>query len=275
MRGFPAAALIMAAMGLALSSVPARAEQAWVSRPDWERFFTEAGTTGTILVADERSGEQWVWNEARAAERFCPASTFKVPHALFALDAGVLRDEFERIPWDGTGHAVAGWNAHQTLRSSMRHSVVWVYQGFARAIGAAREREYLAKAGYGNAAVGDDVATFWLDGSLAISAVEQIAFLRRLHRNELPFAVEHQRLVKDVMINEAGRDWILRAKTGLVVRNSRPVGWWVGWVETPTGAVFFALNIDVPGGMADAGKREEIGRAVLEGIGGLPVAVPR
>ena len=29
-----------------------------------------------------------------------------------------------------------------------------------------------------------------------------------------PFKVEHQRLVKDIMIVEAGRDWILRAKTG-------------------------------------------------------------
>ena len=32
------------------------------------------------------------------------------------------------------------------------------------------------------------------------------------------------------------------------------IGWWVGWVETPTGAVIFALNIDLPGGMKDAPK---------------------
>lgn len=249
----------------AAQSAPAPA-----ARPDWERFFSEANATGTILVIDERSDEQWVWNAERAATRFCPASTFKVPHALFALDAGVLRDEFAKIPWDGDGHAIAGWNADQTLRSSMRHSTVWVYQGFARAIGAERERAYLAKVGYGNREVGDDIETFWLDGSLAISAVEQVAFLRRLYRNELPFDVAHQRLVKDVMINEAGRDWILRAKTGMAIRKDRPVGWWVGWVETPQGAVFFALNIDVPGGMADAAKREAIGRAVLTSIEALP-----
>ena len=34
-----------------------------------------------------------MWN---AQKRFMPASTFKVPHALFALDAGV-RDEFQVI----------------------------------------------------------------------------------------------------------------------------------------------------------------------------------
>jgi beta-lactamase class D len=48
------------------------------------------------------------------------------------------------------------------------------------------------------------------------------------------------------------------------------VGWWVGWVETSRGAVFFALNIDMPGAGADAPKREAIGRAVLRELGALP-----
>lgn len=270
-RGMRTAALATAALALAAGLAGlANAEPAWQPRPDWEAVFADAGVTGTIMVADERSGENWIWNAERAAERFCPASTFKVPHALFALDAGLLRDEFMRLRWDGVERQVPAWNADQTLRSSMRHSTVWLYQAFARALGAATERAYLEKLGYGNRAVGDDVATFWLDGSLRISAVEQMEFLRRLYRNELPFAVEHQRLVKDVMINEAGRDRILRAKTGWQARSERHLGWWVGWVETPEGAVFFVLNIDMPNGGDDAPKREQIGRAVLGGLGALP-----
>ena len=74
---------------------------------------------------------------------------------------------------------------------------------------------------------------------------------RKLYHNELPFRVEHQRLVKDLMIVEAGRNWILRAKTGWEGR----MGWWVGWVEWPTGPVFFALNIDTPNRMDDLFKR--------------------
>ena len=92
----------------------------------------------------------------------------------------------------------------------------------------------------------------------------------KLYRNELPFKVEHQRLVKDIMIVEAGRDWILRAKTGWQARVEPQIGWWVGWVETPTGAVIFALNIDLPGGMKDAPKREAIVRSILQSIGALP-----
>ena len=140
----------------------------------------------------------------------------------------------------------------------MRHSTVWVYQQFAREIGEVREKEYLTRIQYGNADLSGGVDRFWLDGALRISAMEQVDFLRKLYRNELPFKVEHQRLVKDIMIVEAGRDWILRAKTGWQARVEPQIGWWVGWVETPTGAVIFALNIDLPGGMKDAPKRRRL-----------------
>ena len=55
---------------------------------------------------------------------------------------------------------------------------------------------------------------YWVDGKLAISAEEQVVFLKSLYQNDLPFELEHQRLLKDVMIVEAEKDWILRAKTG-------------------------------------------------------------
>ena len=201
----------------------------------------------------------------RAARRYSPASTFKIPHSLFALDAGVLRDEFQQIPWDGVKRSVEAWNKDQDLRSAMRNSTVWVYERFASQIGMEREAAYMRKINYGNALT-TGASPFWVEGDLAISAHEQIAFLRALFRNELPFRVDHQRLVKDVMINEAGKDWILRAKTGW----SGTVGWWVGWVEWPTGPVFFALNIDTPNRMKDLPKRTDIVRQILESIDALP-----
>ncbi len=236
-------------------------------RGEWGGFFSESQAVGTMVVVDEREagGSSGVYQKERAEKRFSPASTFKIPHALVALDAGVVSDEFEVFPWDGKPHAIATWNRDQNLRSSMRGSVVWVYQAFAREIGLEREGQYLKKIGYGNADT-SGADPFWVEGELRISAQEQVAFLRRLYRNELPFRVEHQRLVKDIMIVEAGRDWILRAKTGW----SGTVCWWVGWVEWPTGPVFFALNMDTPQRMDDLPKREIIARKVLRSIQALP-----
>ena len=238
-------------------------------RSDWSSFFSDADAHGTIVVVDARSKNDvvFVYDAERAGRRYSPASTFKIPHTLFALDAGILRDEFQVIPWDGVKRPIEAWNEDQDLRSAMRNSTVWVYERFARQLGDKRETDYMRKIGYGNAVTAGG-KPFWVEGNLAISANEQISFLRRLYRNELPFRIEHQRLVKDVMINEAGRDWILRAKTGW----SGKIGWWVGWVEWPTGPVFFALNIDTPNRSSDLAKRQEITRNILRSINALPPA---
>lgn len=258
--------LITAAL-LFLPITYSAAQEDMVERVEWKEIFSELDAEGTIVVADEREMSRglFVFNSERAAKRFSPASTFKIPHALFALDAGVVADEFQVVPWDGKKRSYEAWNRDQTLRSSMRHSVVWVYQTFEKAIGEAKEREYMEKVGYGNADPTGE-APFWVEGNLRISALEQIDFLQRLYRNDLPFSLSAQRLVKDVMINEAGRDWILRAKTGW----SGTIGWWVGWVEHPEGSVFFALNIDTPNRTDDLFKREAIARKVLESLDALP-----
>ena len=72
------------------------------------------------------------------------------------------------------------------------------------------------------------------------------------------------------MIVEAGRSWILRAKTGCGARGKPEIGWWVGWVEWADGPVFFALNIDMPNGGDDTPKREAIAREILASIDALP-----
>lgn len=258
---------------LCLAAAPAMSQRV-ATRDEWKRFFADEGVEGTVVVVDMRVDSQWVYNTDRARERFSPASTFKVPHALFALDAGVVKNEFQRFRWDGQRRAIEAWNADQDLRSSMRHSVVWLYQQWARAIGAQAETRYLRAITYGNMSAQGAVDLFWLNGTLRISALEQVDFLRRLYTNALPFRVEHQRLVKDVMLIEAGRDWRLRAKTGWQSRLDTHVGWWVGWVEWPEGPVFFALNIDMPRGGDDTPKRESIGRAILRSIKALPDVAP-
>lgn len=246
-------------------------------RLEWEKYFSDRHTVGTIYIVDERpEGGKFVYNRDRAIRRFTPASTFKIPHALFVLDAGIVEDEFQVFPWDGIERSVgvdrydAVWNSSQTLPSSMRYSVVWLYQQFAREIGSEREIDYMSRLDYGNASVGEAIDRFWLDGSLEISAIEQVTFLQKLYRNQLPFAVEHQRLVKDIMITEAGSDYKIRSKTGWgTPENSDGVGWYVGWVERDDGAIFFAANINMPNRQADLPKRTSIVKEILQSIDAL------
>ncbi|HCC81191.1 MAG TPA: OXA-2 family class D beta-lactamase, partial [Methylophaga sp.] len=84
-------------------------------RPDWQTIFDNYAAQGTIVVLDERkdNAKLMVFNEPRSKQRLPPASTFKVPHALFALDAGVVKDEFQVFPWDGVERSFAIHNQDQ------------------------------------------------------------------------------------------------------------------------------------------------------------------
>jgi beta-lactamase class D OXA-2 len=237
-------------------------------RADWKKHFDDAGAKGTMVVVDERAASRgvFVYDAGRSKVRYSPASTFKVPHALFALHAGAVRDEFQLFQWDGVRRAFSGHNQDQDLRSAMRFSTLWVYQRFAKHIGESQARKYLSAIDYGNADPTTPSGDYWVDGNLRISAEEQVAFLRKLYRNQLPFSIDHLRLVKDLMITEADYEWILRAKTGWEGRYA----WWIGWIEWREGPVFFAIVIDTPNRTEDLGKRQTIARAVLRSIHAMP-----
>ena len=262
-----------AAFGAMTLAHPATAQTITPTRfPEhWGDKFARHGVNGTIIIDDQRpNGATLAHNPERAGERFTPASTFKVPHALFALDAGVVGDEFRVFPWDGIERQIQSWNRDQTLRTSMENSTVWLYQQWAREIGRDAERAYLKRLDYGNAEIGEHVDRFWLDGSLRISALEQVEFLQKLYRNQLPFSIAHQRLVKDIMLNEASYTSRLRAKTGWALRDGQDLGWWVGWVERPEGPVFFACNIDMDGGR-QAPARKAVVLDILRDIDAYPL----
>ncbi|MCP3907425.1 MAG: class D beta-lactamase [Oceanicoccus sp.] len=239
-----------------------------VERADWVRYFDQFSAKGTIVVIDERGpyAKNWVFNNARALKRYSPASTYKIPHTLFALDAGAVEDEFQVFEWDGIKRDYELHNQNQDLRSAMQYSAIWVYEQFAKKIGKKRVQRYLREIDYGNKDLHTAGGNYWVEGDLAISAYEQVAFLKKLHRNQLPFSSLHQGIVKDIMQLDKGDTWTLCAKTGW----DGGYGWWVGWVDWPTGPVFFALNIDTPNKADDLYKREAIARVVLQSLDALP-----
>lgn len=209
-------------------------------------LYQRYGVDGTLVIASLDGGVRYIHNEERAARRLLPASTFKIPNTLIALEEGAIGGEGERIPWDGRDRGWEAWNRDQTLASAFALSCVWCYQRFAERIGLARYNDYLDRLDYGNEKSGEEVTTFWLEGALAISAKEQVAFMRRLHRGQLPFKPEHIRLLKRIMVVEQTPDYTLRAKSGWVMRERHPHGWYVGYLETAGAVWLFANNIAIP-----------------------------
>ena len=177
-----------------------------------------------------------------------PASTFKVPHALAALDAGVVTDPGERMDWDGTGQWAESARRSHTMASAMRNSVVWYFQRIAQRLGMSRETEYLRRFAYGNQDPSSGLTSFWLGESLLVTPDEQLAFWVRLYNNDLPVSEASIDAVKRMLVQPRNAifdargehrfvapwpsDAVVSAKPGSVVdRSGRGIRWLVGHVS--------------------------------------------
>lgn len=229
-------------------------------------FFQVHDVDATVIIESMNSGERYVYNEDRAHKRYLPASTFKIPHAFIALEEHILASDTDVIEWDGKDRGYSEWNKDQTLASALKYSCVWVFQGFTNEISDATYLEYLQKLDYGNMKTGSDLSTFWLDGDLRISAGEQITFIKKLYREELPFTKEHYSYVKKNLLVDKSADYTMYAKTGMTLRVKEKIGWYVGYVESGAEVWLFAVNLTLRD-KNDAGLRKEITYAAFEELG--------
>ena len=223
-----------------------------------EEVFKKYKVEGTIVIESLNKKKINIYNDKRASELFSPASTFKIPHSLIALNEGIVKKD-SVIVWDKKIREYESWNKDQTLLTAFKSSCVWCYQEFASKIGVEKYKKYLKELNYGNKKIGDDVTRFWLDESLEITTFEQIKFLKRFYTNNLPFKIEDINLLKEIMIDEKNENYTIRAKTGWEWK----YGWYVGYVETKDDVWFFSTNIDTKS-KDDLPKRKAITLEVLK-----------
>lgn len=201
----------------------------------------------------------FVSDVAECAVKTAPASTFKVPHALIALETGVVTDPLALVQWDGTKQQTPLWERPHSLDSAMKASVLWFYQRAAALIGRERMQAALKRLGYGSDTYEGDQTSFWLNGDLAVSPVEQLEFVSRLVRYDLPVRRTHVDMVKaaftmptGAITNASGSHpfeltsrapQVVRAKTGNTTVSGERVSWVVGHVESLTREYVFVARV--------------------------------
>ena len=240
-------------------------------REDLAKNFADAGTVGTFVGYKIDDYLVIASDKDRSGEAKLPASTFKIPNSVIALETGVVGDPDKDVfKWDGVTRSIEAWNRDHTLRSAIAASAVPVYQEVARRIGAERMQKYLDLFEYGNRDIGGGIDQFWLTGNLRIDPVQQVDFVDRLRRGTLPVSKRSQELVRDILPVTTSGDSIIRAKSGLLgAEIGQPsLGWMVGWAEKGSANTVFALNLDVrePRHVAD---RMKLTQQCLTDIGAI------
>jgi beta-lactamase class D len=217
-------------------------------RDDLAKRFFDLGTTGTFVGYKVDDYLIIASDKVRSGEGKLPASTFKIPNSIIALETGVVEDPDKDVfKWDGVTRSIEAWNKDHTLRSAIAVSAVPVYQEIARRIGQERMQKYVDLFEYGNRDIGGGIDQFWLTGNLRIDPMQQVDFVDRLRRGVLPVSKRSQDLVRDILSVTKVGDATIRFKTGLLgAEVGKPtLGWLVGWVEKGSDRTVFALNLDV------------------------------
>lgn len=230
--------------------------------------FANYGHAGTWLLQRNGGTPQVLHGADRAAMPLRPASTFKVFLALAALETGTLRGADEVVPWDGKRYPKQPeWEKDMALREAMQSSSENYFGTLADRIGHDRLAAWVARAGYGNGRIGEVPAKAWLDGVLTVTARQQLEFVERLRRNDLPFSAKTIAAVKAAMLDETIGSRRVYGKTGTLEGNA----WWIGWVEGGKApAASFALGVELKAAVDGREKRIALGKQLLRDAGVLP-----
>ncbi|MGS4262884.1 OXA-198 family carbapenem-hydrolyzing class D beta-lactamase [Serratia marcescens] len=229
-------------------------------------LFSQHGMKGTIVISSLHNEKTFIYNEPRANLKFSTASTFKILNTLISLEEKAISGKDDVLKWDGHIYDFPDWNHDQTLESAFKVSCVWCFQELARRVGAEKYRNYLRESAYGELREPFVETTFWLDGSLQISAIEQVDFLKKVYLRTLPFNATSYETLRQIMLVEKTPAYTMWAKTGWAARVKPQAGWYVGYVETPKDVWFFATNIETRD-EKDLPLRQKLTRAALQAKG--------
>lgn len=238
--------------------------------PDLTHYF--AGLDATFVLLNGKTNQFTRYNAARADQRFSPCSSFKIPHTALLLESGIAPDADYEVKYDAAYNQPTQFAKDLTLAGAFKASALWYYQVLARRAGMPVEQHFVRQFGYGNQDTSSGLKeighTFWVDGTLRISANEQVAFLRRLYEGKLRLSERTTRITKQIMVVEETPTYRLSAKTGACQPGrEQTANWYVGYVETPGAVYYFALEM----GDKDYGRayseRISITRAILTDLG--------
>ena len=200
--------------------------------------------SGTVVVLDPQTKTYYSNDFELARTGFIPASTFKIPNAIIAMEASLITDPETILPWDGAARDLEIWERDMTFQEAFRTSCVPCFQEIARDIGAERMKGYLNKLRYGKMDVQNDVDQFWLRGSSRISPIEQIDFLARLHSKKLPILTSTREKILKMMEIEQQDSYRFGGKSGLFRDDDEIQGWFVGYLVEAQKIYYFALHAE-------------------------------
>jgi beta-lactamase class D len=187
--------LIMVIMSFAVSCYSSQPKEL----SELKNIFDKYKVDGSILIYNQNDNVYMGYNLARCNIAFCPASTFKIPNTLIALESGIATTE-SVFKWNGEKRTFSSWEKDMTIKEAFQVSAVPVYQEIARRVGVEKMKYYTQLFNYGNLDINvENIDKFWLEGKSDITQYQQVYFLQKLYNLQLPISENAMKLKKEIM----------------------------------------------------------------------------
>lgn len=236
------------------------------------------------FIVQELGAATAVISEGNCQERVSPCSTFKIPLALMGFESKILKDSQNPVMPFKTEYESAlpvsldKWKAPHNPTQWMKNSCIWYSQVITQTLGIDKFKEYVQLFNYGNQDIAGDpgknngLSRSWLSSSLKISPQEQVEFIAKILKDNIPVDSQAVELTKQILlVDPIHKEWKLYGKTGAgnqlnadgTYNADRKMGWFVGWISkkptetelTPKQYIFAYLLQDQKPEKASTGEK--------------------
>lgn len=216
----------------------------------FQTLLDTGSVKGSILIFDVNKSKYYSNDLEYAKTSHLPASTFKIPNSLIALELGIVETDTSTILWDGKKRRFKIWEQDLSFRDAFHFSCVPCYQEIAAKVGVERMIDYTNKFQFGKMVLDSNTLTnFWLEGNSGINQFQQIEFLQSLEASQLQISERTESIMKRMMLITKNDSIELRGKTGWSNFEKVNNGWYVGYVKRQENTYYFATNIEPENGL--------------------------
>jgi len=199
-----------------------------------KQLFKKHGVQGSTTIYNQNK-RTWLYSDSTDATiETVPGSTFNILNAGIALESGALKTEKEVIILP---------KGKSDLQTAFQSNNQDFFEALANRVERKDYIEFAKGLNYGNHIVPSTGNSFWTNGTLKISPIAQINFLRPLLREQLSFSPRTFRIVKELMVSNKTAGYMLLKQSGSVTYGGKDYAWYIGAVKTKDNAFYFATRL--------------------------------
>ena len=192
------------------------------SDPNIVKILDSAKVNGTFALLENGSGQFTITDLSLYKDSsFAPLNTFFAIPSLIALDKGYIN------------HNVSSWVSFDSIN---------YYNSIIEKLGRPAILKMIDSLHYGKGIVSNDLNSFWKNGSLRITADEQLGLIKKLYFGELPFQKRSQDIFKKMIVKEDNASYKLSYLEGSD-SNQISTSWLLGYIEENKHPYFFVMHL--------------------------------